>query len=251
MERNKSKLIMFDYGGIVEEYSTESRRVYDHRDVIADAVIYACGLTIPNCCDADEWRMKLYRSITTHPYTTREFTGWDSKEERDASLIKALREVSGEPLPYEEETINSYLRYLESHNILVPFRKKMVNLEAATGKRCLIGSMTNIGPTWSPLFNTITKDIGYDYVFESYRERLMKPDPMAYAWVEEASGLSGEQILLIDDCHDNVQAAIEYGWCAFWASLDHSTEQIKSVIDDFINDNEDAWPYLTTVPVKV
>ncbi|TWU51048.1 Alpha-D-glucose-1-phosphate phosphatase YihX [Rubripirellula tenax] len=48
----------------------------------------------------------------------------------------------------------------------------------------------------------------------SYEVGVMKPHPRIYEAAEKAAGVSPDQILFIDDKHENVDAAIARGWNA-------------------------------------
>lgn len=54
----------------------------------------------------------------------------------------------------------------------------------------------------------------FDCCFLSYQLGCMKPDPRAYAAVEEAIGCRGTAIAYIDDRAENVAAAVDRGWLA-------------------------------------
>ncbi len=249
MKRDTNKLIMFDYGGIVEEYSTKGRRIYDYRDVMIDALMWACGLRVSDSYDWDEWRREHLDWMNSHSFTGNEFTGFCNEEERKVALAKVLDEIC--VTHASKEAADMYIQYIRNHAPLIPINKDMINLQIETKEKCLIGGMTNIGVDWLPTFRKVTESIGYDYVFESCIARTMKPDPMAYAAVEEMSGLSGKQILLIDDNCFNVVSAIQHGWCGYWVSLDNYdtiVSQVSEAVTYFL-DNDVAY-CITSIPVQ-
>lgn len=64
-----------------------------------------------------------------------------------------------------------------------------------------------------------------DGIFYSARLGARKPDANFFAKVQAAVGLCGEEILLVDDSRQNVEAALESGWQALhWTK--HSSPQI-------------------------
>jgi putative hydrolase of the HAD superfamily len=64
-----------------------------------------------------------------------------------------------------------------------------------------------------------------DGIFYSARLGAKKPDVEFFAKVQAAVGLRGEEILLIDDSRQNVEAALEAGWQALhWTK--HSSPDI-------------------------
>ncbi len=52
----------------------------------------------------------------------------------------------------------------------------------------------------------------FDRDFISGHMRVTKPDPRIYEMVEEASGLSGADLIFTDDRHDNIAVAQGRGW---------------------------------------
>jgi len=64
-----------------------------------------------------------------------------------------------------------------------------------------------------------------DGMFYSARLGAKKPDREFFAKVQAAVGLCGEEMLLIDDSRQNIEAALEAGWQAFhWTK--HSSANI-------------------------
>src|SRR4051812_22928680 len=59
-----------------------------------------------------------------------------------------------------------------------------------------------------------------DGMFYSARLGARKPDQEFFSRVQAAVGLSGDEMLLIDDSRDNIEAALQAGWQAF-----HWTQQ--------------------------
>lgn len=248
--KNKNKLIMFDYGNIIEKLSNESEVVYDYRDVFADAAVYATGIVIPDDWDWEKIKGEIVDSISQSRYTEMEFKGWDCTEKRLRYLASALQEL---PFDIKCDFLSAaerYTWYVKTHSRLVPLNMEMINVEKRAGEKCLIGAMTNIGTTWVDCFREKTKDIKYDYVFESCEAGVVKPNSASYEKVEAMTGLRGKQILLIDDNFDNIEAAINNGWCGYWVPRINKCKNIESVIDDFIADDENAMYWLTSIPVR-
>lgn len=52
-------------------------------------------------------------------------------------------------------------------------------------------------------------------VFAAGRMRLAKPDLAYFAHIEDAMGVTGKDVILVDDLEENVQAARAHGWDAF------------------------------------
>jgi FMN phosphatase YigB (HAD superfamily) len=65
------------------------------------------------------------------------------------------------------------------------------------------------------------------YRFASFQMGCRKPNERIYRMVEEATGLSGPQILFFDDLPDNIQTASKLGWNA--QQIMHDGEPIRQV----------------------
>jgi putative hydrolase of the HAD superfamily len=68
-----------------------------------------------------------------------------------------------------------------------------------------------------------------DGIFYSSRLGARKPDIRFFAKVQAAVGLPGEELLLIDDSRENVDAALQAGWRAFHWTKQSSPEIVRSL----------------------
>jgi putative hydrolase of the HAD superfamily len=68
-----------------------------------------------------------------------------------------------------------------------------------------------------------------DGIFYSAGLGAKKPDPEFFAKVQAAVGLRGEELLLIDDSHPNIEAALSAGWRAFHWTKQSSPEIVRSL----------------------
>ena len=67
-----------------------------------------------------------------------------------------------------------------------------------------------------------------DGIFYSARFGAKKPDMEFFAKVQAAVGLCGEEILLIDDSRQNVEAAVKVGWQALHWTKHSSPNMVRS-----------------------
>lgn len=68
-----------------------------------------------------------------------------------------------------------------------------------------------------------------DGIFYSARLGAKKPDMEFFARVQEAVGLRGEEMLLVDDSGQNVEAARKAGWHAFHWTKDSTPSIVRSL----------------------
>ena len=71
-----------------------------------------------------------------------------------------------------------------------------------------------------------------DGIFYSAQLGARKPEPAFFAKVQAAVGLRGEELLLIDDVRENIDAALAAGWQAFHWTKDSSPAAIAHALTD-------------------
>ena len=81
------------------------------------------------------------------------------------------------------------------------------------------------------LMDTLRLAEHVDGIFYSARLGVKKPDAEFFARVQAAVALSGEEMLLVDDSSQNVEAAIEAGWHAHHWMKHSSPDLVCSLLD--------------------
>jgi putative hydrolase of the HAD superfamily len=79
------------------------------------------------------------------------------------------------------------------------------------------------------LLGTLALAEHVDGIFYSARVGAKKPDREFFAKVQAAVALHGDEILLIDDSLQNIEAACEAGWQAFHWTADSAPEIVRSL----------------------
>lgn len=111
-------------------------------------------------------------------------------------------------------------RALAAHNAILrttyPGVPKLIADVQAAGLATGVLSNTN-APHWEAMFHeprlAVLKTISFPIA--SHLIGAEKPDPAMYRALENAAGMSGDQIVYFDDAFGNVEAAKELGWQAF------------------------------------
>lgn len=75
------------------------------------------------------------------------------------------------------------------------------------------GILTNNVHEWRAWRDVVPVGL-FDHVVDSCEVGLRKPDPAIYALVQERCGVSGDELLFLDDHQGNVEAALDLGWQA-------------------------------------
>lgn len=207
----KNKLILFDWGNIVESHLT-GYSCYDAWNDLFKSCGYKGNKSILT-------EMSKY-NICIIP-TIEEFEKAFDKISKDFNFNKSY-----------EEFINLYKEILDK----IDYYKDVANYEVSLKNKCYIGILSDL-----TLFDKerLDKQIGlsnYDYVFLSFELGMKKPYIDTFMTVQSKLPFKNEDVLFIDDRIDNIVSASKIGW-----NVLHTTglelDKIKEVCEGFIKDN--------------
>ncbi len=204
----KKKLILFDWGNIVESHTTGY-----------------------NCYDAFNDTFRL--------------CGYQGKEEVFHILgkykickIKSYEEFSKtyELIKKDLELDKSYEEFIKIYKETfskIEYYPTVANYEHSLKDRCNIGIFSDL-----TIFDTerLDKQVDlsqYDYIFLSAITGFKKPDKEAYEYIQSQVPFAPQDILLIDDRKENIKTAIDMGWNAVQAT-GLELEKIKRKCEEFL-----------------
>ena len=205
----KNKLILFDWGNVVESHNTG----------------YSCK---------DAWQ-DLFR-ICGYQGDKQIFNNMEKYHLSDVSNIKDYEKE------YEEfaKEFSLHTSFKEFENLYyevfdkVDYYKDVVEYEKSLKDKCYIGILSNLN-----MFEKVRLDKqvhldDYDYVFLSFEMGVKKPSMDIYEQVLDKVPFKPEDILFIDDLEENVTSAKALGWNAYkLTGLELDT--IKEVVNNFLN----------------
>ncbi len=203
----KNKLILFDWGNIVESHTT-GYTVYDAFDDLFKDLGYK--------------NKKVYDKLSKYHLskipTIKEF-------EITFNNIKKEFNLRGD----FKNFIDRYNYYFDK----ILYYKNVRDYEISLRDKCYIGILSNLTILDR---KRLDKQVGlknYDYVFLSFEMGLKKPDMEIYNKVQLEIPFAKSDVLFIDDRLDNVESAKEYGW-----NVEQATglelEKIKKSCEEFI-----------------
>ena len=210
-EYMKNKLILFDWGNIVESHTTG----------------YTC---------ADAWNDLFVAS------------GYNGKEIVFKKLSKyKLSSISSEEefskiydIMAKDFKLNaSFEKFIKLYKEIftnIDYYKEVADFEKSLKDKCKIGILSNLTIYDKERLDKQVDLDKYDYVFLSFEMGLKKPDKEIYEQVLAKVPFTGEDILFIDDRKDNVDMAIKMGWNACQLT-GLELERIKKVCYDFLECN--------------
>jgi putative hydrolase of the HAD superfamily len=180
---SKPKLILFDFGGVLINYSKSFQTASLEQGIPIEY--------LDKAFDEKEEDITLGNVFPQDIYIT------------------ALKENSIEA----DENYDFLESWIKDYEIIRP----AFNLLLELSKKYSVGILSN---TYKGVINKTIEmgklpDIKYRYIFESCEIGHKKPDIEIYEYVEEETGLKGKEILFIDDRKDFTDIANHIAWGTF------------------------------------
>ena len=189
----KDKIILFDWGNIIEDNLTKPY------------VLMACAKTLAKCGAMDikniYARLDKYKGIKDSKIPTIEkLENW----------FNFLKEEFSLSCTYQEFINYYYLAWDE-----VPVFNDVVDFEYSLKGKCQIGILSNLNVLD---YHKLVKDLDltkFDHVFLSFEMEARKPEDDIYELVMQKLKINPQNILFFDDKVENIQTAKKYGWQAY------------------------------------
>ena len=184
----KNKLILFDWGNIVESHQTGYTCYTGWNDLIE-----ACG------------------------YKYKEDTILKEIKKYKICSIKSVEEFKETyKLMQKEFNLNkSFDEFIKLHKEItdkIDYYKDVSDYEKSLKDKCKIGIFSNLTIFDKERLDKQVDLSKYDYVFLSYEYGFQKPEIEIYKIVQEKVGVKPEDILFIDDAEKNINTAKKMGW---------------------------------------
>jgi len=204
----KKKLILFDWGNIVEAHTTG----YSCYDAWND-LFKCCGY---------KGEKEIFHTLSKYKVS----------KIKDISEFRIAYEGMKKDFSFNvsfDEFVTLYKKIFDK----VDYYQDVADFEVSLKDRAYIGIFSNL-----TIFDKdrLDKQVGlsnYDYVFLSFEYGLKKPDIEIYKKIQETVPFDAENILFIDDREDNILTAKEMGWDAFQCT-GLELPKIKEKCEDFL-----------------
>ncbi|MBP3255840.1 MAG: HAD-IA family hydrolase [Clostridia bacterium] len=206
----RKKLILFDWGNIVESHLTG----YTCYKAWVD-LFKKCGYK-----DTDEGIFKKLPKYRLSAITT--------EEEFEETYTKIKKEF---------EFNVDFKNFVKNYNEIfdkIDYYKDVAEYEVSLKDKCYIGILSNLCIFDGKRLDRQVDLSKYDYAFLSYEMGCKKPDLEMFQAVQDKLPFDKKDILLIDDRTNNVEAARGFGWNVFQAT-GLELDKIKEVCNKFIN----------------
>ena len=137
--------------------------------------------------------------------------GMNDKIDAGANFHDTLNQTAVDNPEWETEIHIWRDRWIDLAAPLIPHSERLMS--ALQAKGVPVFSLTNFGiQTYDLAAQTYPFMRKFDRDFISGHMGVIKPDPVIYQMLEDASGLSGGALLFADDRQDNIDAAHARGW---------------------------------------
>lgn len=205
----KNKLILFDWGNIVESHTTGYSCYSAWNDLFK-----ACGYETTE---------------TTFKYLGKYRLSSIPNDKEFKKTYELIKEDFHFNKTYEE-FVDLYRKIFKN----VDYYKDVADYEVSLKDKCYIGILSNL-----TIFDKerLARQVDlpeYDYVFLSFELACRKPERVIFEKVQSKLPFDKKDILLIDDRSDNIEMAKEFGWNTFQITglqLDKIKEACESFID--------------------
>lgn len=201
----KSKLILFDWGGVVE--LQEEGFIKSFKEMFKELGYYK-----------DDVIEKLRNYHLSSIKTIEEYEDTFNDMKKDFNI---------------DCSFDTYLNLYQKHFKNIKYYKDVAEYEVSLKDKCYIGILSNLSVLDH---DRIDKELGlsnYDYVFLSYELGCQKPNKEIYEKVQSKLPFKKEDILFIDDLQKNINTAKEIGWNTCQAT-GLELNKIKQVCEEFI-----------------
>lgn len=205
----KDKLVIFDWGGVIESHRTEGNSFWKTTiDIFRSFKVSLDDDEIMNkylnCCNNLENENDSYELF---------------------NKIKVAFNI--------ECTFEEFIKKYNECMLKTDFYQEVVNYAHSLKDKCSIGILSNLNPFDKLRLDYQVNLSKFDYVWLSFELNCRKPNPEIYDIVNKDLSLSSENILFIDDLEKNLEIPKMKGWNTCQA-VGTELDKIKYHVEEFL-----------------
>lgn len=220
---DNEKIIIFDWGGIVESHFENEYNCY------------TAQINIVNRLTKSFENLEQGNILKEWKECSHDENGQSISESNDVEEIRKWFERLKLKFDFNCDYDEFYKVYQEESE-KIKYYKDVVEFAHSLKDKCKIGILSNLA--WIDS-NRIDKQYDlskFDFVWLSFKLNCKKPNERIYEIVEEQCKIPNNHILFIDDSIENLQVAHKRGWNVCLATALEFNKITKSV-NDFLRDN--------------
>ena len=217
--KNTNKIIIFDWGGVVESHHKDEFNVFTSKINIINRLNPETKLD--DSFIIDTWNECNYNEngiCISEINNQADIHNWFEQIKTKFNLTCTYQE---------------FYKVYQDESDKIEYYKKVVDLAHILKSYCLIGILSNLSKLDK---NRIDKHYNlskFDYVWLSFKLNCKKPNEEIYIKVENECKIKPENILFIDDVENNIITAQKRGWKTCLAN-GHQIDKIKMAIENFL-----------------
>lgn len=216
-ETSIKKVIIFDWGGVVESHEN-------------------------NLKDLKDAKIRMIRKLNNKLTDEQILTGWTEKNSNGVFMgttnktedIKDWVDIIQKNMNINM-TFDEFMRLYEKELSTVKYYKEVVDYAHSLKDKCKIAILSNLMPVDKKRIDDQYKLNEFDYVYLSFEIGFKKPDKQIYEYVLNDLKIDGNNILFIDDDTDNILIAKECGWNTCQA-FGYELDKIKLEVEKFLKE---------------
>lgn len=213
------KVIIFDWGGIVESHENNLKDLKD--GIVRTIRRYNKVLT-----DEEILQRWSYLTPSGVPLSATN----DKKEIRE--WVRHIQKNMNINVPYEE-----FKKAYEEEMSSVKYYQEVVDYVHSLKSKCKIAILSNLMFFDKKRINAQYDLSKFDYVYLSFELEMKKPDKKIYKYVLNDLKINPDKILFIDDDTNNILVAKECGLNTCKA-FGYELDKIKRAVNEFLSKSQ-------------
>lgn len=217
MEYHENKIVIFDWGGIVESHREGE---YNFFEAMTN-IIKTFNPKVKEKEVAQGWKE-----------CTKDENGVEIGACNDIEQIKKWYKRLEEKFNFKSDFI-TFMDIYQKEFAKVHFYQDVVELEHKTKEKCKIGILSNLMLIDKERINAQVNLSKFDYVWLSFEMEERKPNKRIYEMVEKECKIEPRNILFVEDTEENIKTAQSMGWNTCKA-YGYEIDKIKQSIEAFL-----------------
>jgi len=221
MKYKENKIVIFDWGGVVESHFQSEYNCYSAKVDIINRLNEQIRTLDENtiCKKWDECNYDENDKCISEVNSKEDIQKWFER-------IKLKFDLKCD--------YNEFYKIYQEESNKIKYYKDVVDFAHSLKNECKIGILSNLADIDKERIDKHYDLSKFDYVWLSFELTYRKPKKEIYEIVANDCKLNPNNILFIDDKEENLEVPKEMGWKVIQAT-GHELEKIKNKVYEFLN----------------